>query len=107
MGVPGLSGFISKWYLCQAAVSSGNKLAYVGIGGLLVSALLTAIYMLTIVVRAYFPGKDFDYSKVEKYSDPNWKMLIPLFVFTIAVVVFGVYSAPFAKLFSDVANGLL
>lgn len=57
MGVPGLAGFISKWYLAQAAVYSDNGLAYLGIGALLVSALLTAIYMLSIIIRAFFPLK--------------------------------------------------
>ena len=52
MGVPGLAGFISKWNLASAAVESGNPVAYFGIACLLISALLTAIYMLTIVVRA-------------------------------------------------------
>lgn len=107
MGVPGLAGFISKWYLCQAAVSSDNPMAYVGIGGLLVSALLTAIYMLTIVVRGFLPGADFDYSKVEEYKDPNWKMIIPLSIFTIATVVFGIYSGPFVSFFEQIANGLI
>jgi len=106
MGVPGLAGFISKWYLCKAAVQSGNILAYVGIGGLLVSALLTAIYMLTIVVRGFLPGENCDYSKVEGFSDPNWKMILPLTVFTVGVIIFGVYSEPFVAFFAKVAAGL-
>lgn len=81
MGVPGLAGFISKWNLASAAVESGNPVAYFGIACLLISALLTAIYMLTIVVRAFFPGKDFDDSSIKEFKDPNWKMLLPLFVF--------------------------
>ena len=60
MGVPGLAGFISKWNLASAAVESGNGLAFGGIACLLVSALLTAIYMFTIVVRAFFPGRGFE-----------------------------------------------
>ena len=59
MGVPGLAGFISKWNLASAAVESGNGLAYGGIVCLLVSALLTAIYMFTIVIRAFFTGRNF------------------------------------------------
>jgi len=43
MGVPGFAGFISKWNLTAAAVESGSTLAYVGVGCLLLSALLTAI----------------------------------------------------------------
>ena len=41
MGVPGLCGFISKFNLAKAAVESQNILGYVGIGALLVSAVLT------------------------------------------------------------------
>lgn len=106
MGVPGLAGFISKWNLANAAVESGNPLAYSGIACLLVSALLTAIYMLTIVVRAFFPGKDFDYGTVAEAKDPNWKMLLPLFVFTCFIVLFGVYSQPIVDFFMEVATGV-
>ena len=106
MGVPGLAGFISKWNLALAAFSSGNKLAYIGVGCLLVSALLTAIYMLTIAIRAFFPSKDFDYETVKEYKDPNWQMLLPLGLFAIAIIVFGLYSQPLVNFLSDVASGL-
>ncbi len=106
MGVPGLAGFISKWNLASAAVESGNPVAYFGIACLLVSALLTAIYMLTIVVRAFFPGKDFDASRIREVQDPNWKMLLPLFVFVFFIVAFGLYSQPLTDFFRDVAAGL-
>lgn len=106
MGVPGLAGFISKWNLAHAAVESGNVLSYFGIGCLLISALLTAIYMLSIVVRVFFPPEDFDYSKIKEVRDPNWKMLLPLMVFAVMIVVFGLFSASFVKFFGDVANGI-
>ena len=106
MGVPGLAGFISKWNLASAAVDSGNPVAYFGIACLLLSALLTAIYMLTIVVRAFFPGKDFDDSSIKEFKDPNWKMLLPLFVFVFFIIAFGLYSQPLTDFFRDVAAGL-
>ncbi len=106
MGVPGLAGFISKWNLAKAAVDSQNVLAYFGIVCLLVSALLTAIYMLTVVVRAFFPGRDFDYGKLGDIKDPNWKMLAPLFVFTFFMILFGICFKPLISFFSDVAAGL-
>ena len=105
MGVPGLAGFISKWNLARAAVESGNELSYFGVGCLLVSALLTAIYMLSIVVRAFFPPADFDEDKVKEFSDPGWKMLVPLGVFAVAIVAFGLFSSPLVKFFEDVAGG--
>ena len=106
MGVPGLAGFISKWNLASAAAESGNPVAYLGIACLLISALLTAIYMLTIVVRAFFPGKDFDDSSIKEFKDPNWKMLLPLFVFVFFIIAFGLYSQPLTDFFRDVAAGL-
>ena len=106
MGVPGLAGFISKWNLASAAVESGNPVAYFGIACLLISALLTAIYMLTIVVRAFFPGKDFDDSSIKEFKDPNWKMLLPLFVFVFFIIAFGLYSQPLTDFFRDVAARL-
>ena len=104
MGVPGLAGFISKWNLASAAVESGNVVAYFGIACLLLSALLTAIYMLTIVARAFFPVKGFDYSTLQGIKDPNWKMLLPLFVFTFFVIAFGIYSQPLTDFFCTVAG---
>ena len=104
MGVPGLAGFISKWNLATAAVDSGNTLAYVGIGALLVSALLTAIYMMSIVMRAFEPGDDFDDSRIKDYKDPNALMLLPLIIFTVCIFVFGLYSQPFVDFFRRIAG---
>ena len=106
MGVPGLAGFVSKWNIAQAAVESGNVLAYVGIGALLISALLTAIYMLTIVVRAFLPAKEFDYGTIAQVKDPSWKMCLPLLLFAVTIVVLGLCFAPVTAFFMDVAAGI-
>lgn len=106
MGVPGLAGFVSKWYLASAAVESGNVIAFFGIGCLLISALLTAIYMLSIVGRGFFPQRDFDMASLEGIKDPNWKMLLPLFVFTFCIAIFGLYSGPLVNFFTSVAAGV-
>ena len=91
MGVPGLCGFVSKWYLAKAAVATLNPLGYIGVAAILVSALLTAIYMLTVTVRAFFPGKDFDYESISDVKDPNWVMILPLVIFVIAMFVIGLH----------------
>ncbi len=106
MGVPGMAGFISKWNLATAAVESENVLAYVGIGALLISALLTAIYMLTISMRAFFPSVESETGDMEEYKDPNWMMLLPLGVFAVVIVGFGLYSGPVMNFFTNVANGM-
>ena len=106
MGVPGLCGFVSKWNLAKAAVESRNPLAYVGVAALLVSALLTAVYMLTIVVRAYFPGKNFDYSTVASAKDPNCLMILPLAIFVAAMFVFGLHPEPMVEALSSIGAAL-
>ncbi|MCR4990082.1 MAG: proton-conducting membrane transporter [Lachnospiraceae bacterium] len=107
MGVPLLCGFISKWQLAQAAVDSENLMAYIGIGALLVSALLTAIYMLQIVIRAFFPEKGFNYSAIERYHDPGWKMILPFGVFVVCMIGFGIFGDKVVTILSAVANGRL
>lgn len=94
MGVPGLCGFVSKWYLAKAALVSENPFGYVGVAALLVSALLTAIYMLSVMVRAFCPPKDFDGSGIAGASDPGPAMLLPLGVFVVLMLVFGLCSDP-------------
>ena len=50
IGMPPLGGFAGKWMIAEAAVASVNPLAYAGIAALILSTLLTTLYMLTIVV---------------------------------------------------------
>lgn len=103
MGVPLFAGFISKFNLATAAIDSGNPLAVVGVGALLISALLTAIYMLSIVFRA-FVLKNEGEDKDVKYKDPNLLMLIPLFIFAVVIIILGLYSKPFVDFFRQVAG---
>ena len=91
MGVPGLCGFVSKWNLARGAVAGGDAFSYAGLAAILISALLTAVYMLTIVVRAFFPGKDFDDAAVAGIQDPNWMMVLPLAVFVVVMFAIGLH----------------
>ena len=105
MGVPGFAGFISKWNLTEAAVNSGNPLAYLGIVCLLLSALLTAIYMLSVVRRAFFPTAEGICA--ETVTDPSWQMCLPLLVCAAATILLGLFSAPLVDFFRAVAQGTL
>lgn len=105
MGVPGLCGFFSKWQLAKAAVSAESTIGLVGLGALLVSALLTAIYMFQIILRAYYPLESAEVSTQK--CDPTWRMLVPLTVFTVAIILLGVFNAPLIAFFEKVAGGLI
>jgi multicomponent Na+:H+ antiporter subunit D len=51
VGVPPTAGFFSKWYLAQAGIDAGN---WAVVAVVLLSSLMTGVYMLRIVERAYF-----------------------------------------------------
>ncbi|MBM6828323.1 proton-conducting membrane transporter [Anaerotignum lactatifermentans] len=91
IGIPPTGGFVSKWYLAQAGLDPAyGTLGLVGVAVLMVSALLTAGYLLPIVIDAFFPGKDFDDTKLEK-KEPNYLMTVPLVLLSAAVLAFGIF----------------
>ena len=106
MGTPGLCGFVSKWYLAQAAAESGNPLAFAGVGVLLVSALLTAVYMLTVAVRAWFPPVGFCEDSLAGIKDPGICMLLPIVLFAGVMVLLGLYSMPLTDFLQRVSRGM-
>ena len=107
IGIPLFAGFISKWNLATAAAQLDSPYALLGIVGLLISALLTAIYLFSVIIRAYFPGRDFDITTLDGIKDPNWMMKLPLVLFAIVVVVLGVAITPLVDYFWQIAQGIL
>ncbi len=100
-GVPLFNGFVSKWALASAAVESGGAFELAGIVVLLISALLTAIYMLNVVVRAFFPGENTDVKALAGISEAGGLMTVPMVVLAAACVAFGVYSQPIIDLIAS------
>ena len=60
---------------------------------LLLSALLTAGYLVTISMRGFLPGAEFDYASVKK-REAGWRMLAPMLVLTTGAVLLGIYVQP-------------
>ena len=91
VGIPPASGFVSKWYLCLGALEGDvGALRFIGPAVLLISALLTAGYLLPITIHGFFPGNDFDYSKCNKCK-VSPLMIVPLVILAIAAVGFGIF----------------
>lgn len=107
MGVPPLAGFVSKWSIATAAVEVGTPWAYAGVAALIISALLTALYLMSVVIRAYFPGKNFDPASVKDVHDPGRLMTVPLIILSIASVLLGLCASPLMRIFTQIAGGLL
>lgn len=105
-GIPPFSGFVSKWYLLTAAAASHNPIAYLGAGVLLFGALLTAMYMLTVVCRAFFPSAGSEDEKLLEEHEVSWRMLVPMTILAAAIVLTGIFSTPIANAAQAIAGGL-
>ena len=92
IGIPPLSGFVSKWKLAESTIATADPILTLGAAVLLYSALLTAIYILTIVVRAWFPAKGREVTNLT--SSVGWRMKLPLVFFTVVIVLFGLNAQP-------------
>jgi multicomponent Na+:H+ antiporter subunit D len=98
IGVPPVSGFVSKWYLAIGAMDIHN---WIILTVLLVSSLLNAGYFIPVVIQAYY-GKP---PEVEKDQTGNLEkqplimfMVIPLVITGIFSVVFGFYPDLFLNI---------
>lgn len=87
MGVPPSPAFFSKWAI-GTACSSVNTWGYIGIAALIISALLTAIYVLSVSAKAY--------EKTEFVSTHNVKeslmMNIPIVLLTVSIIIMGIFG---------------
>ena len=104
-GVPPLCGFVSKWRLLLAGVEPASPAAWSGVGALLLSAFLCAVYTLSVSIRAFFPPRT---ARTEEggVREANWRMLAPICLFTLLNLLLGVWQTPVLELLSGVANGL-
>lgn len=107
VGIPPTSGFVSKWYLATGSLREETGVyAWLGPVVLLLSAMLTAGYLLPISIQSFFPGTE---HRAEEYKkrEPNLLMLVPMLLFTAAAVLFGMFPGTFLRFLQTIAAGLL
>ncbi len=106
-GIPLFDGFISKWYLLISAADLGTTASYIGAGVLLLSALLTAIYMFAAPVRAFFPHDGGSRAELEGVKEVNWKMTVPMIILAALVIITGIFPGPIVDAAGKIAAGLI
>lgn len=108
LGVPLFCCFVSKWRLLMAGAEVATPAAYIGIGALIVSAFLCALYGLSVSARAFFPVEGSDnYTEGKKSDEGGWRMLVPLYVFTACQVILGVFPGPVLDFITKIVEGLI
>ena len=106
IGIPPTCGFISKWYLAQGGLSLPFGWNWVGPAVLLISAILTAGYLFSIVIRGFFPGHEVKREDLPK-AEPTWIMLAPMAVLAGLCLLLGMFPGPLTSFVSGIAATLL
>jgi len=104
VGIPPFAGFVSKWYLATASLDSGLPvIGWLYPTILLVSALLTAAYLLPVTIDGFFPGKD---AEIPARIPEHRAVTVPLLALGAASLVMGIGGGWLADLLSTIVAGL-
>ena len=111
IGIPPTVGFISKWRLAEGALAQGGIFGALGAGEgtipageigifswlgpvvLLLSALMTAGYLLPVTMKGFFPGGEREGEDLKR-EEPSLCMLIPLLILAALTLILGIAPGP-------------
>ena len=100
IGVPFTVGFISKWYLVQAALEQ-DRWAVAGV--VMVGSLMALVYIWKVVEVAYFGELDPDH----EVKEAPLGLLIPTWILVVACFWFGIDATRTAEVATTAAEMLL
>jgi len=106
VGVPPFPGFVSKNYLETGAFSQGGFLPVAGAIVLLISSVLTAIYVFTVAFPAFFMKLHLAEGEVAP-CDPGLCMKITFIALCLLLIAAGIWAGPIVNYLSDIAGGIL
>lgn len=106
VGIPPLGGFISKWYIAEGALGSSMPVfSWLVPVVLLISALLTAGYLLPLSIMAFFGGMVVGEAvSTLSRTEASTVMLVPIALLALALLVLGSMPAALIDAFSGMAN---
>ena len=99
VGTPPLVGFVSKWQLLTAAADLGGWMGLLAIASVILSSVLTAIYLFSAVgVMCFRPAGPALGSEPLQRREAPWEMWLPLCLLTLSLLALGVWSSPLLNL---------
>ena len=87
IGIPGMSGFMSKWYLALAVLEAEQPLYLVVI---LISSFLNAVYYLPIIISAFLKPREDGSEEMTRDGIPK-SMIGPMAIIAGLVVLIGFF----------------
>jgi len=108
IGVPLFSGFVSKFYLIRSAFLSRTPFAMVGVGALIISAILTSVYVFSVTVRAFVRKPAAEYIDIyEGAKEPDKGFLWVTGVFSFIALALGIFATPLQELLETLLRGVM
>lgn len=107
IGVPPFAGFFSKWMIATSAAGLGNTLGYIGAFSLILSAFLTGLYQVEVLIRGWFPSQKENLTHNAKVKEAGWRMKLSFVLLMALGTLLSVFSAPLAHILSLIAQGTL
>lgn len=107
IGIPPTGGFISKWYLAIGSLSGALPVfRWLGPAVLLVSALLTAGYLLPLAIQGFLPGENYHDADFRK-REPSLFMTVPLLILTVLSVLIGLFPTQIVNWMTEFTSMIL
>ncbi|MCR5431427.1 MAG: proton-conducting membrane transporter [Lachnospiraceae bacterium] len=107
IGIPPASGFISKWFLAEGALTSGTgAFAYIGPAVLLISALLTAGYLLPVMIDGFFKGKSENQEKPFSH-EARPLSLVPVILLAALALLLGIFPGIITGFLEGIAGSMI
>ncbi len=107
IGIPPTSGFMSKWYLAMGGLESSiSFLPICGVVVLLISALLTAGYLLPITIKGFFPGESYVPDE-HGHGEKDYLMLLPIIILTVLALLVGLLPNGITGYFIQIAEQIM
>lgn len=106
-GIPPFCGFFGKWALLTSALATEGPIAAAGAVVLLISAFLTAMYMLPTAVRAFLPRKAVTLPDCSEVHEAPVSMWIPMLILAVLVIGLGLFAGPVKALLAQIAAGII
>lgn len=106
VGIPLTCGFISKYAIITSAINAKTHTSMMGIVAIIISAILTVIYLFSIVISAYLPSDEFNEKQLKNVKEADLSIRVVLIIITILIIYFGVNSTSLINFVELVAKGI-
>ena len=107
VGIPPFSGFMSKWYLAEGALGAQGVgiFAYIGPLVLLLSAFLTAGYLIPITIRGFLPGEDYKIDHLPEVKISG-HIQVPLIILAAITLILGLFPNTIIHFLAAIATNV-